>query len=790
MIKHTGFVAAALAGLSFSAIAAPKWEEMDYGRFLTASFDNTKGENTLKGKGLTTNKGIAIQLGDKEGGALFDTDLCRWSGGWTGDYITYRGVIFDGAHGPNASIAKTRKVKLAGVSTDKLQGATTEKEITVNVLFETNPSPTWSKGGSFADPRSLPKGDGAAKVPFGPLPKDQVKFKGTYVSGDNVVVAYTVGTASLLEMPALEKVNDVQVLTRTTNVLSAGAGSSNILWAGTGEVTLPEKNVIVIKDGENRTVITGVNLPPGIEVDGSKSEALLNVSSFAAGAAFKISYAKGSAADEAKLIAAAKGAAAPADLRPLTKGGAQRWKEIVSSKQTAGKVGENDAYVVDTIEVPFNNPYKAWMRIGAFDFMKDGRIVVGTWSGDVWMVSGVNKDFTGEAKWQRVATGLFQALGVKVVNDLIYVHGREGITRLHDLNGDGEMDYYENFNNDIQTTPGFHEFAFDLQTDSKGNFFFAKGGPVNSGGRGFQPFSDHAGAILKLSPDGQKLEVFATGVRAPNGISVGPGDVVTTGDNEGSWVPKCYVHIVKPGESVTVADLAHMENKPTDYSRHICYMPKDVDNSGGGQAWVGKNWGLAEGTMLHMSYGTCSLYGVMQENIGGMVQGGVYKFPLKFESGTMRARFSPIDGQLYITGLKGWQSSAAKDGMLQRVRYTGKPVTFPAQLNVKPNGVNVAFTGELDPSTAGDVGNYSVRQWNYKWSSDYGSGEYKTDGSKGMETVEVKSAKLAADKKSVFLEIDGVQPVNQMEIKFNVKSASGATIPDRIISTINVVPKS
>ena len=68
MIKHTRLAAAALAGLSISAVAAPKWEEMDYGRFLTASYDNTKGENTLKGKGITTNKGIAIQLGAKEAG--------------------------------------------------------------------------------------------------------------------------------------------------------------------------------------------------------------------------------------------------------------------------------------------------------------------------------------------------------------------------------------------------------------------------------------------------------------------------------------------------------------------------------------------------------------------------------------------------------------------------------------------------------------------------------------------------------------------------------------------------
>ena len=760
MILHTRLAAAALAGLSLSAVAAPKFEEMDYGRFLTASFDNTKGENTLKGKGCTTNKGIAIQLGDKEGGALFDTDLCRWSGAWTGGYVTYKGVIFDGAHGPNMSPAKA-----------------------VNVLFETNPGPTWSKAGSFTDPRPLPKGEGAAKVPFGPLPKDWVKFKGTYVSGENVVIAYTVGAASLLEMAALEKVNDITVLTRTVNVVTGGAGSDNILSEGAGTATV-QNGVAVIRDGDKCAVIAGV------EMSVVEQRVVAKFANFTAGAKAKIAYAKGALADEAKLIAAVKGVAQPADLAAFTKGGAQRWKETVSTKQVPGKPGEQDAYVVDTIEVPFTNPYKAWMRIGAFDFMKDGRIVVGTWSGDVWIVSGINKDFTGEAKWQRIATGLFQALGVKVVNDVIYIHGREGITRLHDMNGDGEVDFYENFNNDIQTTPGFHEFAFDLQTDSKGNFFFSKGGPVNPGGRGFQPFSDHAGSILKLSPDGQKLEVFATGVRAPNGISVGPGDVVTTGDNEGSWVPKCYVHIVKQGECVTVADLSHMENKPTDFSKHICYMPKDVDNSGGGQAWVGKNWGLPEGTLLHMSYGTCSLYGVMHENVGGVEQGGVYKFPLKFDSGTMRGRFSPADGQLYISGLKGWQSSAAKDGMLQRVRYTGKPVTFPAQLTVKPNGVNVAFTCELDATTAADAGNYSVKEWNYKWSSDYGSGEYKLDGSKGMESVEVKSAKLSADKKSVFLELEGVRPVDQMEIKFNVKSASGATIPGRILNTINAVPKS
>ncbi len=45
---------------------------------------------------------------------------------------------------------------------------------------------------------------------------------------------------------------------------------------------------------------------------------------------------------------------------------------------------------------------------------------------------------------------------------------------LHDLNGDGETDFYECFNNDHQVTEHFHEFAMGLQTDAEGNFYYAK----------------------------------------------------------------------------------------------------------------------------------------------------------------------------------------------------------------------------------------------------------------------------------------------------------------------------
>ena len=41
------------------------------------------------------------------------------------------------------------------------------------------------------------------------------------------------------------------------------------------------------------------------------------------------------------------------------------------------------------------------------------------------------------------------------------------------------------------------------------------------------------------------LSIFASGFRAPNGIGVGPNGEVTTGDNEGSFIPTAPLNWVK-----------------------------------------------------------------------------------------------------------------------------------------------------------------------------------------------------------------------------------------------------
>lgn len=776
MKPHLIITLAALLLPSFALRAEEKpkkWEAMDYGRFLSASYHNAQGKSTLNGQGCASNKGIAVKLGDSEGALLFDTETVRMAGGWTGGWVKLKGVAFDGGHGPNPSPADN-----------------------ATVYFENNPGPGWSKGADFKDPRKVPTGPGAATVPFGPIPKDWAKYRGLYLSGDDVVFSYTVGAAAVLEHPALEKAGDVTLLTRTFNILEPGERASVKV------ADVPEGSELIVNEGraviaidetkrpDGTTVIGVTGAPEGAQLSTEGGFLSLKLPTLAAGTSFKLVYAHGANADAAKLGEAVKGASKPADLKPLTKGGPAHWGETVTTKGELAK-DENTAYVLDTIGVPLENPYHSWMRIGGLDFFKDGRAAVCTWSGDVWVVSGLDRDLQN-VTWKRYATGLFHALGLKIVNDQIYVLGRDQITRFTDLNGDGEADYYENFNNDVQVTPGFHEFAFDLQTDPEGNFYFSKGGPVNPGGRGWGPLSEHNGGIFKVSKDGSKFEVFATGVRAPNGIGVGPNGEVTTGDNQGTWVPTDYIHFVKQGEFIEVPDLAHRGDTPPEkYGTHLCWIPYSMDNSNGSQVWVTSDqWGPLKDNLLYLSYGKCTLFNVLQERVDGVPQGGVVQFPFKFDTGSMRMRFSPADGQLYVTGLKGWQTSGAKDTALQRVRFTGKPVYLPNELHVTNKGIHITFTNPVDTGTASDAGNYSIERWNYRWTKEYGSAEYKVSNpdEKGHDPVEITAVTVSPDRKSVFLEVPGLEPVMQQKITMNIKAEDGTPMPKEIAHTINVVP--
>ncbi|MDU0355355.1 hypothetical protein RS130_16870 [Paraglaciecola aquimarina] len=121
----------------------------------------------------------------------------------------------------------------------------------------------------------------------------------------------------------------------------------------------------------------------------------------------------------------------------------------------------------------------------------------------------------------------------------------------------------------------FHEFTFGLQTDDAGNFYFSKASPVKQGGRGFDSTHDNHGVVMKVSADGKNSEVVLSGLRAAGGLSVSPdGSIITTGENEGTYVQACKVNYAKQGDFMGVIhhEMAELCNKaiPNHSRTYLC----------------------------------------------------------------------------------------------------------------------------------------------------------------------------------------------------------------------------
>ena len=738
--------------------AQDKAKTSDHGRVMACALDvfphKLKDTTNLGDTKNYVFRGKVISLGkDRRVSICYDVEHMRVAGAWVGKPFVY--------------------------SAEKNMGPPVEGEM----LFSTKPGPGWAKDGKWDDPREGKEG---------PLPRDWAHYKGLHVHGDKVVLSYTVGDMDVLEMPYGVTDKEATQITRKFRF-----GPSKV-----------EHSVLIcsIPDGSNveRTKV-GVR----IQLGGNK-----HITTFARDASFDLKggrlYAVIAPSETTReidlmstswhdglyastklltaMLATEKEHSGP--LANVIKGGPARWTETL---ETAGTPGDaKGPYTLDQIGLPEKNPWNASIRFAGLDFFPDGRAALSTWDGDVWIVSGLDDKLT-KVRWKRFASGLQQPLGLKIIGGHIYTAGRDQVTKLHDLNNDGEADFYENINNDPGLTLQRHEFVMDLETDKDGNLYFCRSGHYLQSKRG-----DNC-VIYKMSPDGKKLEKFAKGFREPNGMSIGPDGTMTVADNEGNGIPQTPLYRLLPGKHYGFTPSPTGNPNLGSFKlteQPIVWLGPKVDTSAGGQVWVtSEKWGPAflpsppgrgagsEGArqyrLLHTSYGNCALYSVLIDKTADPWQGAVWKFPLAFNSGIMRARFNPVDGQLYVCGLRGWGTSAVRDGQFARVRYTGEDRPIPVGYRVVKTGIEMRFSGPLDKAAAEDEDN---------WAGSWSNVLKKVPSAKEMPEMPITSVRLSDDRKTVTVVLEKVRAVPNFALQYRLKAADGASVSGELNGTIHHLP--
>jgi hypothetical protein len=584
------------------------------------------------------------------------------------------------------------------------------------LVFNSSSAAGWANGENKIPPVVTPT------APIG-----HVKYRGHYLNGDRVVFSYTVNGVGVLDSVRVDSINAKSVMVRTIRVDPSdkplSLGTENGGWSGVGTFK-PSK------EAQSWALVVGEML-----------------------------------------------VAKPEDLPELIKPGKARWGKPLETKLAKGD--ESGPFAVDTLTIPYENPFNALFFCTGLDFLPDGRVAMCTCHGDVWLA----KVSDTTVSWQRYATGLYHPLGLKVVDKKIVVLERGQLTRLHDNNDDGEADFYECVSNDWHTGAGEHSYDTCLETDPDGNFYFFKTGDTEL---------PSGGTLLKVSKDGSKVETFATGFRHPIGMGMSPTGILTGADQEGNYMPATRIDQYTQGGFYGDLRAHHRKVAPTTYDPPLCWLPREVDNSAGGQVWVPKGaFGPLSELPLHLSYGRCRAFVLLrQEAEKGLVQGGVAALPLTFLSGSCRGRFD-ADNNLWVCGLNGWQTAAKADGSLQRVRYTGKPLDTVVKSQVTEKGVRLTFSRPLDKKTAEDPANYKAAAWNYRWSGDYGSKRWRPSAPnvEGQDEFAFASATLE-DEKTVFLKAPvGMAPVMQLQVGYNLKAKDDTKVSGSVFLTVHKAAK-
>ncbi|XZE34306.1 DUF6797 domain-containing protein [Pirellulaceae bacterium SH501] len=776
------------------------WSSMDYGPSLAHTFEVPGARKNF------AYKGIAVRLDGGAGGVargrhwmLFDTDTLRMAAAWSAktdrnatanaktsedpSFIDWRGIQFNGEHGIHPSVVG-------------------------EIGFSTSQIPGWANPatGSFADDQRVL---GRDQKRYGPLPRNWGRLKGVYHHGSRTIFSYSIGDTDVVESPGFLSADEQASKPIALRILNIGPRTRGMELqvaehpatavplqlntiddysiAQLAADSTSKRDSSNVQDIDGKSIVAAVWPPnPHVKWSSDGSRLTLKIAPGQESLSFAICQPLHSDSSAKELENSLRNRDSLKEdllLQEFTKGGPSRWPQPLRSPVVAGS--ENGPFAVDQLVAPESNPWLALMRFTGLDFFSDGSLAVCTWDGDVWHVKPGSDNGAKEWEWRRIASGMFQPLGLKVISDKIHVTCRDQLCVLHDLNGDAEIDFYECLNNDHQVTEHFHEFAMGLQVDAEGNFYYAK-----SGCHGKAAIVPHHGTLLKVSRDGTKTTILANGFRAANGVCLNPDGSFFVTDQEGFWNPKNRINWVTLSESGHPKFYGNMlgYHDVTDTSDSameppLCWITNAFDRSPAELLWVeSPKWGKLHGRLLNLSYGYGKVFLVPHERVDGKMQGGMIELPLpSFPTGVMRGRFHPKDEHLYLCGMFAWAGNATAPGGLYRIRATNRPVCLPVELRALRDGIQLGFTEPLD-KTSVQPDAFSVSVWGLERTAKYGSKHIDE------KDLAVSSVILSQDGTAIDLKIDGLKPTWGMQIQYSLRTASGESIQGTLHNTIHTLP--
>ncbi|NYH41475.1 glucose/arabinose dehydrogenase [Micromonospora jinlongensis] len=400
-------------------------------------------------------------------------------------------------------------------------------------------------------------------------------------------------------------------------------------------------------------------------------------------------------------------------------------------------------------------------KVTGMDWLADGRLVVSTWGGsdqsgtsqdgEVWILGNTGGATTpGAVTTKKIAGGLKEPMGLKIVDGVVYVSEKQRLTRLVNTGGDEVAERLET----VATWPyggNFHEFAFGLLY-ADGFFYLNLSVSINSGGATTNPQpAANRGSTLKINKDTGAVSYVAGGLRTPHGIGWGPEGGIFVTDNQGGWLPSSKLVHVKQGRFFN-----HYTNPAGPFDTNpvtppVLWMPQnEIANSPSTPLYLTTGRYAGQFVIGDVTYG--GLQRASVEKVNGEYQGALFRLTQGLEAGVSEVNIGP-DGAIYVGGLGAggnWGQTGKLSYGLQKLTPNTATTFEMLAMRATTTGFEVEYTQPVSTATATDLAaRYKLKQWRYVATSNYGGPKIDE------ETLTVTSATLSSDGKKVSLTVPG-----------------------------------
>jgi autotransporter-associated beta strand protein len=420
-------------------------------------------------------------------------------------------------------------------------------------------------------------------------------------------------------------------------------------------------------------------------------------------------------------------------------------------------------------------------------FYNPGSLLGG--DGKVWALTNTQGEDPEAVTVTEVAAGLFEPLGMKFINGELYVTQRTTLTRLRDTNSDG---YFET-KDDISggwISDNYHHFHFGL-IERDGFAYSTLSTAIHLDFPGLSgPNPPNRGTLLRTNLATGEVTFLAGGLRTPNGIGFGPQGEIFQTDNQGSWMPASRLNHLQPGKFYGHYNTTAGGGSPSLFADQapsppaVWFPHNEIANSPSQPLSIPD--GPFAGDLLVGDITLGGINRVSLEKIGGVWQGCIYRFTQGLEGGVNRLAWGP-NGTLYVGCIGGggnWAWNETTTGLQRLTPKSGNPVTFEvAKVTATATGFEIAYTLPIPETTLENPANFTVRQWSYQPTADYGGPKI------GEEALTVSSATASADRTRVTLVIPGLEKGHVVYLKSNPVSDSGSLIhSSEVWYTLNEIP--